>query len=95
MNQPAPSRRNKQARRRGQKPKAIDLWRPVPQLEDPAPIVPATDPGIILRSLGPPPLHGQVAQAEHSFDVVARRAAQIATALAATSGLLGSLDDEP
>ncbi len=94
MNQPAQPRRKQQGRRRGPKPKPVDLWRPVPQLADPAPIVPASDPGIILRSLGPPPLHGQVAQAEHSFDVVARRAAQIATALAATSGLLAEPDQD-
>lgn len=82
------SRRKQQGRRRGNKPKPVDLWRPVPQLADPEPIVPAEDPGMLLRSLGSPPLHGQGAQAEHAFELVVRRSAALATALAATAGLL-------
>ena len=35
-------------RRRGQK-KPVDLWRPVPQLDDAKPIVPASDPSILIR----------------------------------------------
>ena len=66
----------------------MDLWRPVPQLPDPAPIEPAADPGMMLRSLGAPPLHGQVSQAEHSFELVVRHAARLATALADSTGLL-------
>lgn len=81
------SRRKQQGRRRG-KPKPIDLWRPVPQLPDPEPIVAASDPGMLIRSLGSPPLHGQGAQAEHAFELVVRRSAVMATALAAASGLL-------
>ena len=74
-------------RRRGQK-KPVDLWRPVPQLEDPKPIVPATDPSILIRSLGDPPLHGQGQVAEHYMAAVIERAAGLATALAATANLL-------
>jgi hypothetical protein len=74
-------------RRRGQK-KPVDLWRPVPQLEDPKPIVPATDPTILIRSLGDPPLHGQGQVAEHYMAAVIERAAGLATALAATANLL-------
>ncbi|HEX2578560.1 MAG TPA: hypothetical protein VHK88_19610 [Aquihabitans sp.] len=87
-------RRKQQGRRRGgNKPKPVDLWRPVPQLPDPEPIVPATDPGVLLRSLGSPPLHGQGAQAEHAFELVVRRSAMLATALAATADLLAEPDD--
>lgn len=87
------SRRKQQSRRRPNKPKPVDLWRPVPQLPDPAPIVATTDPGMVLRSLGAPPMHGQGAQAEHAFELVVRRSAVMATALAATAGLLISDDD--
>lgn len=87
------SRRKQQGRRRGTKPKPVDLWRPVPQLPDPEPIAPAVDPGIVLRSLGPPPLHGHVGPAEHAFELVVRHAARLATALAAGSGLLA--DEAP
>ncbi len=89
--------RRKQGRRRGNKPKPVDLWRAVPQLPDPEPIVAASDPGMVLRSLGSPPLHGQGAQAEHAFELVVRRSATLATALAATAGLLDTgetTDDE-
>lgn len=88
------SRRKQQSRRRGTKPKPVDLWRPVPQLADPDPIVPAIDPGMLMRSLGPPPLHGQGAQAEHAFELVVRRSAMLATALAATAGLLTEPEPE-
>jgi hypothetical protein len=80
--------RRKSGRRRGNKPKPVDLWRPVPQLPDPAPIIPASDPGMVLRSLGSPPLHGQGAQAERAFELVVRRSSTLASALAATAGLL-------
>ncbi len=90
------SRRKQSGRRRGNKPKPVDLWRPVPQLPDARPIVPASDPGMLVRSLGSPPLHGQGAQAEHAFELVVRRSSMLATALAATAGLLdesGADDD--
>jgi hypothetical protein len=94
-NQPAGgggSRRNKR-RRPPNRPRSVDLWRPVPQLPDPEPIVPAADPGILLRSLGTPPLQGQGSQAEHAFELVVRRSAMLASALAATAGLLAEPDD--
>lgn len=97
-NQPAnPGSGRRSKRRRQKKAKPVDLWRPVPQLPDPVPIDPASDPGMVIRSLGAPPLHGQGSQAEHAFELVVRRSASMATALAATAGLLADpgTDDEP
>jgi hypothetical protein len=85
-------------RRRGAKakPKPVDLWRPVPPLPEVEPIIPATDPTALLRSLGdpPPPMPGA---AEIAMAQVIDRAAGLATALAAAGGLLaeeGAGDDE-
>lgn len=91
-----PARRSSSRRRRSKKstPTAAGLWRPVPQLPEPEPIVRAEDPTVLLRSLGDPPLHGQGAVAEHYLAAVVERAADVATALAAAAGLLGELDDE-
>ncbi|MBK6855529.1 MAG: hypothetical protein IPG97_02910 [Microthrixaceae bacterium] len=87
------SRRNKR-RRQQVRPRSGDLWRPVPQLPDPEPIAAATDPGILLRSLGSPPLQGQGSQAEHAFELVVRRSALLASALAAAAGLLAEPDSD-
>jgi hypothetical protein len=94
-----PNQRRRQSqgrRRRNQKPKQkrVDLWRPVPQLDDPAPIRPAADPTALLRSLGDPPLQGQGAVAEHYVAAVVERAAGLATALAAAAGLLDMGEDD-
>ena len=71
-----------------------DIWRPVPRLPEPAPIRPAADPTALLRSLGDPPLPGQGQVAEHYLAAVIERAAVVATALAASAGVLASGDDE-
>ena len=89
----APRNRSNNRRSRGNnkqknRAKSNDLWRPVPQLPAPEPIVPAHDPGGTLRSLGDPPLQGQGAVAEHYMVAVVERAAALATALAATADLL-------
>ena len=88
-------RRNQPAarRRRGPKAKPADLWRPVPHLSEPEPIVPARDPTALLRSLGDVPLQGQGAVAEHHLAAVVERASGLATALAAAAGLLAEPDD--
>jgi hypothetical protein len=78
----------------GGKPKRPDLWRPVPQLADPVPIVPAPDPTALLRSLGDPPLQGQGAVAEHYLAAVVERAAGLATALAVAAGVLAEPDED-
>ncbi len=90
-----PRRKQGQGRRRRQnKAKPVDLWRPVPQLAEPDPIVPASDPTALLRSLGAPPLQGQGAAAGHYLAAVVERAAGLATALAATAGLLAQPEDD-
>ncbi|MGI8754261.1 MAG: hypothetical protein ACR2MB_00015 [Acidimicrobiales bacterium] len=80
-------RKNQNRRRKANQLKAVDLWRPVPQLPDPEPIVAASDPTMVLRSLGEPPLHGSGAQAAHEISKVLVRAAHLAEAVAAASGL--------
>jgi hypothetical protein len=86
------SRRRRQARKQAGKP--VDLWRPVPPLAPAEPIVPATDPTALVRSLGDPPLPGSGPRAEIAIAAVVDRAAGLATALAATGGLLAESDDE-
>jgi hypothetical protein len=84
-----PKRRRRQAR----KPKPVDMWRPVPPLHEPQPIVPASDPTALLRSLGDPPLQGPGGGAAIAIAAVVDRAAGLATALAAAGGLLAEPDD--
>ena len=87
--------RHSQARRRqSQRQKAVDLWRPVPQLPEPEPIAPASDATALLRSLGDPPLHGQGAVAEHYLAAVVERAAVLAGALATAGGLAGTAEED-
>jgi hypothetical protein len=83
-------------RRRGRRPRPVDLWRPVPQLPEPVPVRHAADPTALLRSLGDPPLQGQGAVAEHYLAAVVEKAAGLATALAAAGGVLdaGPVEDD-
>jgi hypothetical protein len=94
-NQPKGNQGASRRRRSGRKskPKPIDLWRPVPPLSDPAPIVPATDPTALVRSLGEPPLPGPGAMAEIAIAAVVDRAAGLAAALALSGDLLAPTDD--
>jgi hypothetical protein len=91
------TRRNQSRSRRrpGQRRNpAQDLWRSVPTPEPPAPITPASDPTVLLDSLGPPPLRGHSSTADHYLKAVVERAAAVATALAASAGMLEATDDE-
>ncbi|UDY37602.1 hypothetical protein [Dermatobacter hominis] len=75
---------------RGKAP-AVDpaeFWRPVPQLPDPEPIAVTTDPTMVVRSIGAPPLHGQGVRAEHEIHRVLVRSSMLAGALADVAGLL-------
>jgi len=87
-------RKNNRRRGGGNKNKGNDLWRPVPKLSPPDPITPSPDPAAVIRSLGDPPLHGQGKAGAHYLAFVAERAAGLATALAATAGLLHQPEDE-
>jgi hypothetical protein len=93
MNAP---RRNQGQQRRQQRPntpqvnapKPVDMWRPVPALPEPEPIPVTTDPTLLLRSLGDPPLMGKSTIAGHYIATVIERAAGLASALAASADLL-------
>lgn len=92
------SRRRSPGNNRGnaERPGRVEQTRPFwtsPPAEDDAvvetePIRPVPDPGAMVRSLGPPPLFGGGGNAEHYFAAVYDRAAMLAGALAAASGLL-------
>ena len=93
MSERGPRRRRGQQRGKAAPVKPVDLWRAVPQLPDPEPIVPAPDPTALLRSLGQPPLQGQGAAAGHYLNAVVERAAGLAIALAAAADLLAQPDE--
>ena len=95
MAQPQKKRSSGRKRGGGGKAKPVDIWRPVPPLPDVEPIVPATDPTALLRSIGAPPLRARSDMAEAYLVAVAERAAGLATALAAAANLLALLPDEP
>ena len=86
----------RRGRRRPRQPRQgarkVDFWGEGATLEEVAPIVPASDPTALLRSIGSPPLQGRAAIAEYYLETVVRRAAGVATALAATAGLLAEDD---
>ncbi|HEX4866666.1 MAG TPA: hypothetical protein VFV32_03475 [Acidimicrobiales bacterium] len=98
MSGPQPSQKKRRRRSggggNGTKPRQADLWHLVPALPDPEPIVPSTEPRMLIRSLGDPPLAGQGAVAEHYMGAVVDRAAGLATALAAAAGLLADSPPE-
>ena len=78
---------------RGKKPTGRDFWGSEhPDEELPAPIRPSEDPTAMIRSLGPPPLPSRETVAEHYFAAVYDKAASLALALAAASGLLDMSD---
>lgn len=62
--------------------------------EEPALIRPSEDPTAMIRSLGPPPLPGRETVSEHYFAAVYDKAASLAIALAAASGLLDMSEEE-
>jgi hypothetical protein len=98
------SGRRKSSRNRGRgggdnKPRTVDLWRPVPPLPVPEAITPSNEPAALVRSLGHPPLAEQSVVAGHYLAAVVERGAILGTALASAAGLLApnddSDDDEP
>lgn len=90
-----PRRKRSRGRRKGRSQTApADLWRSVPRLPPPEPIRVVSDPTLLVRSLGEPPLPGQGAVAEHYFGAVLERSASVAVALAASADLLATSDTE-
>lgn len=77
---------------RGARSDARPFWTSPPAADDEVveiePVRPVPDPGAMVRSLGPPPLFGGGGNAEHYFAAIYDRAAMLAGALAAASGLL-------
>jgi hypothetical protein len=91
------NRRRKPAARaaKGRRPTGREFWGTENREEDPpAPIRPSDDPTAMIRSLGPPPLPSRETVAEHYFTAVYDKAASLALALAAASGLLDTSDTE-
>jgi hypothetical protein len=60
--------------------------------EPPSLITPSDDPTAMIRSIGQPPLPGRETVAEHYFVAVYEKAAALAIALAAASGLLDTTE---
>lgn len=89
-------RSNRKRGGRGKAPKVdpVEFWTPVPQLPDPEPIAVASDPTMVLRSLGDLPIHGQGQQTAHEIHRVLVRSSLLAGALADVAGLLEQPDAE-
>jgi hypothetical protein len=91
--------KGKNSRKRGggrgktQKVDPAEFWNPVPQLPDPEPISLATDPTMVLRSLGDLPSYGQGQHTSHEIHRVLVRSSLLAGALADVAGLLETPDE--
>lgn len=72
-----------------------DFWGSFDDLpEGDARVHPASDPAAIVNSLGNPPLVGHEQVAEHYFRAIYERAAGLAFAIAAGSGLIAGDDED-
>jgi hypothetical protein len=89
--QSTPSGRRRQRNRRR---KSVEFWQDLPEDDTPITVVTAVDPTAAIRSLGTPPLPGQIAVADHFLAAVVQRAAGLATALAAVTNILESPPEE-
>ena len=92
-------KRGQNSRQRGGRNKApkvdpAEFWNPVPQLPDPEPITVATDPTIVVRSIGDPPLYDQGQHTSHEIHRVLVRSSLLASALADVAGLLEVPDED-
>ena len=90
----APRRRKPPSRSGRRRPAPTrDFWGlDTADAEAPTLIRPSDDPTAMIRSLGPPPFPGGETIAEHYFAAVYQKAATLATALAAASGLLDTTE---
>lgn len=83
------NRNRNRGRNRNQRPKGVGFWGDADRLPDFEGTVRITDdPSAVPRSLGPPPLPGHEAIAQHYFTAVYDRAVATAGALAAAGGLI-------
>lgn len=73
--------------------RAADFWRPPPPLPELRPIQPSSDPSLLIRSLGDPPLGPKSVLAGHYLAAVLERAAGTAVALAVSADLLSNERD--
>lgn len=90
----SPRRRSKKRSGRSRSaPQPLEFWKAAPDLGPPEPIALTHDPTAVLRSLGNPPLTGQGENATRYLALAVNKAAQMATALAATTPLLVTDDD--
>ncbi len=71
-----------------------DFWGGDTTDDAPEVITPSDDPTVMIRSLGPPPFPGNETIAEHYFAATYDKAASLAVALAAASGLLATEDPD-
>lgn len=87
--------RNKQnQRRRNGRGTGVDMWADVPAVPEPSTIRPPADPAALVRSLGDPPLGRHSVPAGNAVAAVVERASMLASALAASAGLLATDDDD-
>ena len=93
----AAAQRNRRAtsNRSPQRVDGAGFWGDPAKLPEPRQEIRITDaPAAVALSLGPPPLHGHEAIAQHYFTVVYDRAVMIAGAVAAAGGMLNPNDPE-
>ena len=88
MNAPQRKRTNQRRPARPKEHKPVNIWRAVPALPEPAPIVAADEPAALVRSLGDPPMSAKSVVSGHYVAAVIERAAALATALATSADLL-------
>ena len=93
MTAPRRNQRRNSGGRNQSRNKVKSLWQPVPRPAAVEPIKPAPVPTALLESLGSPPLRGHASAADHYLAAVVERAAMVATALAASAGVLAQPDE--
>ncbi|MEI6496604.1 MAG: hypothetical protein WCO88_08020 [Actinomycetota bacterium] len=86
-------KRTNSGQNRGADTQAFDMWRPPPPLPEPRPITIATDPSLMIRSIGDPPFGPKSVLAGHYLAALIDRAAGLATAIAASADLLAHDDN--
>lgn len=82
------------AQPQGTDARSVDLWRPPPALPEVQSIRSSTDPSMLVRSLGDPPLGAKSVLAGHYLAALLERAAGTAVALAVSADLLAGDDSD-